>query len=89
MDAIKVYYKNGVNRLKTKIIVMLNSNPHIVPHRKIKKLSKWNCNTTDKIFEYFSSYVKKESPEVLRIMVDASGCKKALNLYKDYFRLDS
>jgi len=89
MDAIKVYCKNGVKKLKIKIITMLNSNPHIVPHRHIEKLSEWNCNTTDHIFEYFSSYIKKESPAVLRIIVDASGCKKALNIYEDYFKLNS
>ena len=88
MDAIKVYCKNGVNRLKFKIITMLNSNAqgHNVLHRDIKKLSKSKCNTTDGIFKYFSCYIRKESPGVLGMIVYASGCKKAKELYDGYFK---
>lgn len=88
MEAVRVYCTNRITTLKTKIIVMLNSNSrdHSVPHRHIEKLSRSKkCNTTNSIFEYFSCYIKRENPAVLRIIVESSGCKKAIDLYKDYF----
>lgn len=86
-NAIKVYCRNNITKLKIKIVTMLNSNAksHSVPHRRIKKLTSRKCNSVDKIFDYFSCYIKRENPTVLRIMVDASGCSKAKNLYDDYF----
>ena len=87
MDAIKVYHSDSIKILKSKVIIMLNSNSqgHSVPPRYIEKLSRYNCNNTDGIFEYFSRYIKKESPAVLRIIVDASDCKKARDLFENYF----
>lgn len=87
MDAIKIYCKDKIKILKIKINAMLNSESrsHNVPHRHIEKLSKHYCETTDDIFNYFSNYIKRESPAVLRIIVDASDCSKAKHLYEDYF----
>ena len=88
MDAIKDYYKeSGITRLKAKIIMMLNSNTegHTIPRRYVEKLSKCKCKTTDSIFEYFSPYIKKDNPAVLRIIVEASGCKKAKDLCENHF----
>lgn len=87
MDVMKINCKSRIKKLKIKIITMLNSNTrsHSVPRRYIKKLRKYHCRTTDDIFVYFSNYIKRESPEVLRIIVNASGCSKARELYEDYF----
>lgn len=86
MDAIKDHCPHGIKKLKTKIIVMLNSEAqyHDIPHRYIEKLSKCKYSSTDDIFKYFSCYIKRKNPVVLRIIVDASGCKKAKDLYDSF-----
>ena len=88
-EAVEVHCTDRITRLKIKVISMLNSNSrdHSVPPRYIRKLSrsKCKCDTTDSIFDYFSCYIKREDPVVLRIIVESSGCKKAIDLYEDYF----
>ena len=86
MDAVNVYCQYKIERFKIKIIILLNSEApkHDVPHRHIDKLSKCKCSTTHDIFKYFSSYIRREKPAVLRIIVEASGCRKAKDLYDNY-----
>lgn len=87
MDAVNVYYQCKIKTLKVRIIVMLNSEAqhHDVPPRHIEKLTKFKCKTTHDIFQYFSGYIRRENPVVLRLIVEASGCRKAKDLYESYF----
>jgi len=90
MNDIHFHHKNKIKRLKIKIITMLNSNAqhHNVPHRHIEKLSSTcDYNATADIFNYFSRYIKRDSPEVLRLIIEASGCSKARDLYENYFNI--
>ena len=87
MKVIGDYCQHRIKRLKIKIIAMLNSEAryHDVPYQYIEKLSKHKCSSTDDIFSYFSRYIKRENPAVLSIIVAASGCKKAKDLYDSYY----
>ena len=87
MNVIEDYCQHRIKRLKIKIIAMLNSEAwyHDVPYQYIEDLSECKCSSTDEIFSYFSYYIKRENPVVLRIIVAASGCKKAKDLYDSYY----
>ena len=84
-DAIADRYDSQIKKLITKVNAMLNSENHNVPRHVIHKLGGSQCKDTDELFHILSPYIKPNTVEVLGIIVKASGCKKAINLYEDSF----
>jgi len=84
-DVIADRYDSQIKKLIAKVNVTLNSENHNVPHHVIRKLGGGQCKDTDELFRILSPYIKPDSVEVLGIIVKASGCKKAINLYEDSF----
>jgi len=84
INTIADRYDSQIRRLITKVNVMLNSENHNVPRRVICELGRRQCKDTYELFHILSPYIKPNSLEVLKIIVKASGCEKAINLYEEF-----